>query len=186
MARPREFDPEIATQGAMEIFWKKGFTGTNLPDLLTAMGLTRGSFYKAFQDKERAYLLALERYDQQVVSKGVAALGACAGPSAVDCLMIMFAPPDDPQRGCFICNAMVELAPTNPDVAARSNAMADRLRQAFQGVVERFHPQVGSAGARESADLILHLYFGSQAIMKSCQAPIDWRSRLQQVLPQQR
>ena len=48
MARPRAFDEDVALDGAMHIFWRQGYGATNLPDLLNAMGLTRGSFYKAY------------------------------------------------------------------------------------------------------------------------------------------
>ncbi len=71
MARPREFDIEEAVEGAMQIFWRQGYGATNLPDLLTAMGLTRGSFYKAFKDKRAVYLAALQRYDEQVIGGAV-------------------------------------------------------------------------------------------------------------------
>ena len=75
MARPREFEYEDALRGAMDVFWTQGYRATNLPDLLKAMGLTRGSFYQAFGDKEAAYLNALDYYDSDII-KEVDALGS--------------------------------------------------------------------------------------------------------------
>ena len=69
MGRPREFDPDTAIAGAMQIFWRQGYKATNLPDLLAAMGLTRGSFYKAYGDKQAVFLEALDHYDREVVSR---------------------------------------------------------------------------------------------------------------------
>ena len=75
MARPREFEMDEALEGAMQIFWRQGYGATNLPDLLKAMGLTRGSFYKAFGDKRSVYLEALKRYDENNISAAVQLLG---------------------------------------------------------------------------------------------------------------
>ena len=181
MARPREFDPDIALDGAMDIFWRQGFKATNLPDLLTAMGLTRGSFYKAFGEKESVYIAALDRYDQRVISKGVAALDACEGPRAEDCLSLLFSGGADQRRGCFICNAMVEMAPDNPVVARKASAMADRLRDAIQRVLDR-HGVAGGGGKTATADLVLHLYFGQQATGKAGYGGLNWRAQLSRLL----
>ena len=47
MARPREFEIDDALQDAMAVFWRKGYDGASLPDLLDGMGIARGSLYKA-------------------------------------------------------------------------------------------------------------------------------------------
>ena len=80
--------------------------------------------------------------------------------------------------GCFICNAMVELAPSSPEVAAKTEAMAGRLRGAIAGVLERF----GAREVEETADLILHLYFGHQAMGRSSAPERDWTRRLGQLV----
>ncbi len=182
MARPREFDPETALKGATDIFWRQGYKATNLPDLLRAMGLTRGSFYKAFRDKESAYLKALDFYDAHVLSGAVARLDACAGPDAWTCLAPLFDGPADARWGCFICNAMVERAPESPEVAARTNAMAARLRDAIAGVLHRCEAGRAGEDREETADLILHLYFGHQAIGRAGAAEVDWATRLHHLL----
>lgn len=182
MARPREFDISRALTGAMEIFWRQGFKATNLPDLLKAMGLTRGSFYKAFDDKENVYLDALDKYDASVVTKTLSTLDNCDAPLASDCLIKMFEPSTDAKRGCFICNAMVELAPDNPQVAAKTNAMADRLKSGIIGVLEKRNIGQSSDHRLELGDLVLHLYFGHQAMGKSGVDETDWSTRLKRIL----
>ena len=120
MARPREFDFDQAVEGALQIFWRQGYHATNLPDLLKAMGLTRGSFYKAFGDKRAAYLMALRRYRDNELSAGIAFLTNALGAPAADRIVAFFngIGKDGSRRGCFLCNAMVELAPSDPEVAA--------------------------------------------------------------------
>ena len=71
MSRPRAFDTDAALNGAMDVFWAQGYENASLPDLLTGMGITRGSLYKAFTDKKSLFLLILERYEQAAVVPAV-------------------------------------------------------------------------------------------------------------------
>lgn len=182
MARPREFDMQTALQGATDIFWRQGYRATNLPDLLDAMGLTRGSFYKAFTDKHSVYLAALDQYDAQVVSSTVDLLGSCDAARASDCLAALFEGGGDRSRGCFICNAMVECAPDDREVAGRANAMATRIKSAIQAVLARFGVAQTVRSHADTAELILHLYFGHQAMGKSAPPAENWRTRLAELL----
>ena len=182
MGRPREFEMDAALKGAMDVFWRQGYAATNLPDLLSATGLTRGSFYKAFRDKESLYLATLDHYDRDVVSAAVAVLENCEADTASGCLALLFAGASEPGRGCFICNAMVELGPVRPEVAKRTNRMAARLQQAIEEVLVRFGQAAGRGDAREKANLILHLYFGHQALGKTITVRHDWMHRLADIL----
>ncbi len=182
MARPREFEYDTALGGAMDIFWRQGYRATNLPDLLNAMGLTRGSFYKAFEDKEAIYLKALDHYDVQIVSRTVQMLETCDGESAIACLAELFKTDASDNRGCFICNTMVEMGIENQKAASKANAMAARLRDAIQGVLRRFSENGEISELTEKADLVLHLYFGKQAMGKSGGQTRDWEARLRSLL----
>ncbi|MBO9475478.1 TetR/AcrR family transcriptional regulator [Shimia sp. R10_1] len=186
MARPREFNIDTALDGAMGIFWRQGYKATNLPDLLAAMGLTRGSFYKAFEDKESVYCAALDRYDHTVVTTTLGILGNCEAATATECLMPMFTPSDKTSFGCFICNAMVEVAPENPEIAKKTQDMADRLRGGILMVLENKNVGDSTAYREELADVILHLYFGFQSIGKAGMPNQDWRGRLQRLLEEDR
>ncbi|GAU82794.1 transcriptional regulator of TetR family [Bosea sp. BIWAKO-01] len=57
----------------MEVFWAKGYEGTQLNDLTAAIGITPPSFYAAFVSKEAAFREAVELY---VATAGSAALRA--------------------------------------------------------------------------------------------------------------
>jgi len=60
--RPREFNLEEALDRALQVFWRKGYEGTSLPDLTAAMGINRPSLYAAFGNKEELFRKALDRY----------------------------------------------------------------------------------------------------------------------------
>ena len=62
VGRPRAFDVEKALDRAMEVFWRRGYLGTSLSDLTTAMGINRPSLYAAFGNKESLFRKALDHY----------------------------------------------------------------------------------------------------------------------------
>src|ERR1700735_4574014 len=66
MARTLEFDFENALGKAMRLFWKSGYAGTSLRDLLKSMGIGEGSFYNTLKSKKHAYLESLKRYNATV------------------------------------------------------------------------------------------------------------------------
>src|SRR3954469_845296 len=62
LGRPRSFDVNKALDQALNIFWRKGYEGTSLPDLTDAMGINRPSLYAAFGNKESLFRKVVNRY----------------------------------------------------------------------------------------------------------------------------
>jgi AcrR family transcriptional regulator len=64
LGRPRAFDTEKALDRAMQVFWRKGYLGTSLSDLIDAMGINRPSLYAAFGNKKSLFRTVLDRYSK--------------------------------------------------------------------------------------------------------------------------
>jgi AcrR family transcriptional regulator len=62
--RPREFDRTAALERAMELFWERGFEGTSMTDLTSAMGIGTTSLYAAFGSKDELFREAVAHYGQ--------------------------------------------------------------------------------------------------------------------------
>ena len=62
IGRPRTFDEDDALMAAMNAFWSKGYDGTSMKDLSSAMGISGPSIYSAFGDKRELYLKTIDRY----------------------------------------------------------------------------------------------------------------------------
>ena len=77
--RPREFDVDDVVRSAMEVFWDRGYAGASLEDLIDGTGLSRGSIYKAFGDKEGLFLAALDAY----INANVSAMRDCLAGGSV-------------------------------------------------------------------------------------------------------
>lgn len=62
MAGKRRFDEDTVLEQAVQVFWREGWHGAALPQLLAATGLSRSSLYNAFADKAGLYERSLEHY----------------------------------------------------------------------------------------------------------------------------
>src|SRR5712691_9877951 len=136
MARPREFDVEAALERVTRFFCTTGFEQTSLDDVCQATGLGRSSLYAAFGDKRELYLSALERYEENAVSRIAEAL---SGPLPIREALAGFlrgmiddivAGPG--RRGCFIVNCAAELARLDRGAAARVRRSLERIEARFR------------------------------------------------------
>jgi TetR/AcrR family transcriptional repressor of nem operon len=66
MARTLEFDYDKAIDKATRVFWKQGYPGTSLRDLLKAIGIGEGSFYNTLKSKKQIFLQCLKHYKETV------------------------------------------------------------------------------------------------------------------------
>jgi TetR/AcrR family transcriptional repressor of nem operon len=62
MTRPKEFDPEMALQTAVKVFWRLGYERTSLDLLIKEMGISKQSLYDTFGDKRSIYFRAMRHY----------------------------------------------------------------------------------------------------------------------------
>ncbi len=123
--RPRSFDQDKALDAALMLFWRKGFRGTSLDDIVAATGMPRASVYEVFGDKRALFIRCLDLYGDRFSARidavlmaepnGRAALSAILAASA-DRLTSSAGP-----AGCLRCDATIELMGTDE---ALDNALA--------------------------------------------------------------
>lgn len=82
MARPKEFDQDLALDAAIGVFREHGFAGTSAAMLTEAMKIGRQSLYDTFGDKWQLYCAAVRRYSLAETSGHLKALRS--GPTALD------------------------------------------------------------------------------------------------------
>lgn len=130
VGRPREFDEATVLEAAMEAFWRHGYEATSLVDLCEATGLNKGSLYQAFGDKHQLFMKALEHYAETTFRDvAVVAFQSESPLENIRAVILKVCSDSCEQKGCMMINAMVELAPHDPEVkAALGKVSAKRLR----------------------------------------------------------
>ena len=136
MARHKEFDKEEVLEKAMTTFWRYGYEGTSIQNLVENMGINRGSIYDTFGDKHSLFLAAIAHYNETVVKKAILALEApgASKQALIDQFysIIARAVADKDRKGCLLTNTVVELCPHDPDTASRIAADLKRIENAFK------------------------------------------------------
>ena len=101
---------------------------------MQAMGLQKGSIYKAFGDKHALFLCALQRYLDQMYGVQRATLAAAASPRAalqawLDQLIEAAPVEGGSCRGCLAVNTLVELGPHDEQARRVLEAHFERMRK---------------------------------------------------------
>lgn len=140
MVRAKAFDPAVAVDQALHVFWKHGYEKTSVSDLLEALGINRGSLYDTFGDKHALFLQCLNRYSDVYISRVV---GALSQPTPVrPTLERLFhnvtdlLHEDQTSWGCFMVNTANELSIHDAAVNDAVTKNFLRLEQAFAGFLE--------------------------------------------------
>jgi len=124
--RPRQYDPDRALAHAAATFWKNGYGGTSLDNLVAATGMTRPSLYAAFGDKGDLYLKTLERYQRKSRAKSIELL-ADNPPLRLfltrfyDGALEIYRAGSDEARGCYSISTAPAQATVDPAVRAFLN-----------------------------------------------------------------
>jgi TetR/AcrR family transcriptional repressor of nem operon len=138
-------------------FWKTGYAGTPLRDLLKSMGIGEGSFYNTLKSKQRAYLESLKYYNATVGHRRAAAFSSA--PTARQGVRALFRDvldclddPKAPSRLCLMAASVTREVLAEPDlkkyVHQEMSALAERMSERLSGdkdvglLPPEFDPQI--------------------------------------------
>ena len=159
MSRNREYDETAVLAGAMHAFRRKGYVGVSIRDLEAATGLTSGSIYNAFGDKEGLFRAALHFYVVGFVRERLERL---AGPASCledleELYLSIFRPPLDDGFGCLVTNSMVEFGSADAPASPAIDEVARMLRGSIGDVLAR---EIGQGAAVSMTQRLILLYHG--------------------------
>ena len=172
--RPREFDVEEALRLAIEVFRQRGYTATSIADLIQGMKLSRGSFYKAFKDKQSVFAAAYDLYAKEGAQRLEAvANGGGNGRERIEAVLNLYARLSrghDGKNGCLVVAAAVELSVAEPDISRRVVASWQRTERLLFGLLEDAERDGSIAPLEDraaTASTILCLMQGMRIVGKS-------------------
>jgi AcrR family transcriptional regulator len=171
MARPRKFNEQDVMLAARMQFMETGYHGTSVEDLSRATGLSKGSLYGAFGDKEALFQRV---FDDYCAGSDEAAAARLEGPEdqALNRIRSWLKVPENytDRRGCLLAKATAELAWENDAIATRSLAAYETLLDHCRQLVEQAQ-RAGqldpAADARVLGGLILTTHRGLEALAKA-------------------
>ncbi len=137
----KSFDPDEALETARNVFWRKGYAGTAISELESALGVGRKSLYDTFGSKRELYLRSLEQYTDTVIQR------ICRGledprntpienlERVLDRLQQHHGSPDS--LGCLLGVAMAQTGSKDAELAELLRGYLRRLEQAFERTIRK-------------------------------------------------
>ena len=179
MVRTREFDPNSALNGAMQVFASRGYSNTSIDDVVKATGVSRYGLYGTFGNKRELFEQALERYTEQM---GRAAFMKLLEPeSSLPEIRETFEDrirhmaDSKEKNGCLVVYTAMELAPRDRDIEVVLHRLLRRMAKAYEVALD--HARAAGelrAGLdlRNTAEFLTGAFFG-MTVMARCGFDLD-------------
>ncbi|MGB3183914.1 MAG: TetR/AcrR family transcriptional regulator [Cyclobacteriaceae bacterium] len=134
--RPKIVEEKELLQRATEVFWEKGYYASSAQDLMSAMGIGQGSFYRAFPGgKKELYQKTLLLFLENSLREFYADLEASEDPVAFirKFFYEVVARSDQSKaNGCYLGNAIIELTNLDEDTRELSEKLLSKLKDGFE------------------------------------------------------
>ncbi|NAZ74302.1 TetR family transcriptional regulator [Kineococcus sp. T13] len=175
MARPRKFEEHDVVVAARRQFTETGYHGTSVEDISRATGLSKGSLYGAFGDKEALFQRVLDDYCTAAEESAATLLDGPEDQALERLRSWLLAPLDHvDRRGCLLARATAELAWEDDAVATRSLAAYETLLDTCRRLVEQAQ-RAGlvdpAADAEALGGVVLATHRGLEALGKAGMDP---------------
>lgn len=142
--RPRQFDRDQALIKARNLFWRQGYEGTSMSDLVAELGIASARIYKAFGSKEQLFREAIAHYENEEGSFADRALTTegdvrQAIKTLLSDAITLYSQPGK-QHGCMVVASAASVSAENDGIKSwlaehrlqRTQQIIDRLRLAVQ------------------------------------------------------
>ena len=171
--RPRQFDEDKVLGNAIQLFSLSGFSAAGINDLSRATGLTVGSLYKAYTDKEGMFAKALRHYiklrEAEVAELLADAENGRDRVAALLRLYVRLSRGDEGKLGCLLVGGIAELGHFSHVGDILREQMSNR-RALISGLISQGHQDGSITSASDPdtvAELLLSLLYGMRVLGKT-------------------
>ena len=149
VGRPKEFDRDRAVITVMNEIWEHGYEACSAKALSEKLGITRSSFYNAFESREKLFLEVLEIYNGPApfrawfpIDETSSVLKVISEKLHNICKKRIS---DDSARGCLLINSIAELV-------SRNKQLGLALQDTFSTNVEYLEKLLNVAAERREIE----------------------------------
>lgn len=175
--RPLEFNPDIALESAMQLFWRKGYESSSLQELLTTMGLSKSSFYQTFKSKHALFQSCIQHYRQTLNNEMRTQLkNTDSGKTFINNLFYNVANETSgpgARRGCLLMNTASEFAQTDQEIAELVSSSIDSITNAFELAIQQAQQQGEIPSDKDARTLATYLVSNMSGLKNMVKAGAD-------------
>ena len=170
IGRPLKFDPDVALESAMQLFWRKGYESSSLQELLYTMGLSKSSFYQTFKSKHSLFQRCIQSYRQMLTNKMYTLLEQ--NGSGKDFIQTLFyrvqneTSGPDAQLGCMVMNVANEFAQTDPEISQIVSSSIESFIDVFETAIKQAQEH-GEISNDKDARSLAHYLVSSMSGLKN-------------------
>jgi TetR/AcrR family transcriptional repressor of nem operon len=164
MPKAKYFDTDAALEKAMELFWKKGYNGTSINDLVDATGLSRSSLYDTYHDKHQLFMASLARYQ---ATQGKAFADELnkhhSSKKKIETIFraTLAAILKDPYgKGCFMVNSATEMVNQDKEIAGFATKDFEGMETLFLSLIKQGQEK-GEIAKHHKPKALAHYLFSS-------------------------
>ena len=173
MPRVKLFNENEVLLKAMNLFWKQGYSATSVQDLVSHLGINRGSLYDTFGDKEQLFKKSFALYRksnfddltlffqrESNVKKGFSELFRTAIEEALN---------DKDKKGCFVVNTTTELIPNDESLLKVLDDNKKNFQNLFYEYLRKGHEDgqfKTNQDLKSLSALLFTIYIGIRVVSK--------------------
>lgn len=174
MARLQEFDPDVALERAMQLFWAQGFSESSMEELVKKTGVARAGLYKVFGDKSGLFQAALTKYVSENIEDMFRPLNTPdANLPEIEALfqrVVALAKAGRFRRGCFLVNSAQEVCGGRGEIGKLIQRTLTFQTRCFRMALENAR-RTGrvrkTLSPKQSADALIVSFFGLATLARA-------------------
>ncbi|ELY2788434.1 TetR/AcrR family transcriptional regulator [Cronobacter sakazakii] len=138
MAGIKKFDENEALDQALDLFWRRGFSATSMPELAQVTGVQRGSLYHAYGDKQAFFLKVFSRYRERLLKGAREALNNAEPDVALRQFLgfsianMLETGDDNLPRGCLTTKIAIDEMAMDEPIRTALRELLDTLHQLLE------------------------------------------------------
>lgn len=168
----------------MELFWKKGYNGTSMQDLVDITGLNRSSFYNSFGDKFSLFEESLKHYQEKQNDFLKDTFNDSQSPKQA--IMSLFKGISEDirsgnQKGCMITSCTSEMS-HDPSVKNFLIENKDKVVSSFASLIKKAQANGEISSSKNAETLALYLFTSLQGLRLTSMIEPDLEGVIEEVL----